>query len=83
MPTEREKQEARQHKREVKRAGARHNRRHLKQALVDAPEDAHTVDEDYGRHRSAGLNGFDRDPTRRRTPFEAPTLPDPDPPVEE
>src|SRR4051812_35609528 len=52
-------------KRELKRAGGKRRRRMLKQSLIDNPEDAHEVEGDFGRYRSAPLNGLDHDATRR------------------
>jgi hypothetical protein len=76
MDGEREptKRERRQQKREIKRAGSQRRRRMLKQALREAPEDAASsgseadADFNFGRYRSAPLNGMDHDPTRRRRP---------------
>jgi hypothetical protein len=53
-------------KRDVKRAGTRKIRRRLQRDLADNPEEAAHPDLDYGRNRSASLNGNDRDATRRR-----------------
>ena len=58
------KRELRQLKREIKRAGGKRRRRLLKSALVDHPEEAHEDSVDFGRLRSADLNGFDRKPER-------------------
>lgn len=68
MDGEREptKRELWQQKREIKRAGSQRRRRMLKQALREAPEDAPFSEFDFGRSRSAPLNGMDHDPTRRR-----------------
>ena len=60
-----DKRELRQQKREVKQKGNQRARRVLKLVLAEAPEDAPYVEPDYGRYRSAELNGFDRDATRR------------------
>jgi hypothetical protein len=62
----REKREIRQLKRDIKRAGVKRARLDLKRGLADDPEQAHQAAFDYGRHRSAGLNGIDRDSTRKR-----------------
>ena len=62
-PTKREFREA---KRAIKRAGNKHRRLALKKTLLDDPEEAAHVGEHLGRHRSAGLNGADRDPTRKK-----------------
>jgi len=61
-----DKRSLRKLKREVKRAGNKARRRHLKRALADDPERAAGADFDFGRRSSAGLNGLDRDATRRR-----------------
>jgi hypothetical protein len=60
------KRELREQKREVKRAGVKRRRRLLKQSLVENPEEAHKVEVDFGRYRSAPLNGLDQDATRIR-----------------
>jgi len=60
-----EKREARILKREIKRAGTKRSRRLLKIELVERPEEAADSVPDYGRYRSADLNGLDRDATRR------------------
>jgi hypothetical protein len=61
-----DKRQYRQLKRDLKRAGNRKRRRHLQRALHENPEDARHEDFDFGRHGTAGLNGIDRDATRRR-----------------
>jgi hypothetical protein len=63
---DREKRQLREQKRAVKRAGNKARRRQLKRDLADNPEEAAFSEERLGRHRSAGLNGIDRDATRRR-----------------
>jgi hypothetical protein len=63
---DREKRQLRQDKRAVKRAGNKARRQQLKRDLADNPEEAAFSEERFGRHRSAGLNGIDRDSTRRR-----------------
>ena len=63
---DREKRELRQLKRDIKRAGVKRARLQLKRGLADDPEEAHEAKLDYGRHRSVGLNGIDRDSTRKR-----------------
>lgn len=63
---DREKREIRQLKRDIKKAGVKRARLQLKRGLTDDPETAHEDRVDYGRHRSAGLNGVDRDSTRKR-----------------
>ncbi len=61
-----DKRRLRQLKRDVKQAGNRKRRRHLKRTLRGDPEGAAEAEFDYGRDCSAGLNGNDRDATRRR-----------------
>ena len=61
-----DKRQIRKLKREIKRAGNRKRRQHLKRALNEDPEGAAHTDFDFGRDSSAGLNGYDRDATRRR-----------------
>jgi hypothetical protein len=58
-----EKRELRQLKREIKRAGSQRRRRLLKRDLIENPEEAHRAEVDFGRLRSADLNGIDRRPT--------------------
>lgn len=60
------KRELREQKRAVKKAGNKHRRLELKRSLVVNPEEAAHVEEDYGRHRSAAMNGIDRDATRKK-----------------
>ena len=62
---DRDKRELRQQKREIKQKGNQRARRVLKRVLAEDPEDAPFVEPDYGRYRSAELNGIDRDATRR------------------
>ncbi len=59
---DRDKRELRREKREVKRAGSQRRRRQLKRDLAENPEEAHRSEFDFGRLRSAGLNGIDRRP---------------------
>ena len=63
---DRDKREIRQQKREVKQQGNQRARRVLKRDLAERPDDAPSAEPDYGRYRSAELNGIDRDSTRRR-----------------
>jgi hypothetical protein len=56
----------RQLKRDLKKAGNRKRRQYLKRQLAEEPEEAARVEFDFGRDSSAGLNGLDRDATRRR-----------------
>ncbi len=62
------KRELREEKRILKRAGVKRLRRELKRGLAEAPEDASAVDRlDFGRYGTAGMNGIDRDATRKRS----------------
>jgi hypothetical protein len=61
-----EKRQLRKQKRELKRAGNRRRRNQLKRELQEHPEEAAHSEFDFGRTSSAGLNGIDRDTTRRR-----------------
>jgi hypothetical protein len=61
-----DKRQYRQLKRDIKQAGNRKRRQHLKRQLVENPEEAAHAEFDFGRDSSAGLNGIDRDATRRR-----------------
>ena len=61
-----DKRQYRKLKRDVKKAGNRKRRLHLKRQLAENPEDAAREEFDFGRDSSAGLNGIDRDATRRR-----------------
>jgi hypothetical protein len=60
------KRDQRQTKRELKQAGSQHRRRQWKRELRENPEEAPFSDENFGRYSTAGLNGMDRDNTRRR-----------------
>jgi hypothetical protein len=62
-PTERE---LRQQKHEIKRAGSRRRRRQWKRQLSGDEPTVTPEDFDFGRLRSADLNGLDRDVHRRR-----------------
>ena len=59
MPAD-DKRKAREHKRAVKKRGGKHRRAELKRNLRDNPEEAAFVAEDFGRHSSPTLNGYDR-----------------------
>jgi hypothetical protein len=61
-----DKRQWRKLKRDIKRAGNKRRRRHFKRALAENPEDAPHSEFEFGRDSSAGLNGLDRDATRRR-----------------
>ncbi|HEY1375613.1 MAG TPA: hypothetical protein VGF55_02405 [Gemmataceae bacterium] len=54
-------------KRAIKRAGNKARRQALKRDLAENPAEAHDAEFDFGRDSSAGLNGLDRDATRRRS----------------
>lgn len=60
------KRELREQKRQVKKRGNKHRRQVLDRALRENPEEAHLAVPSFGRHRSADLNGNDRDATRKR-----------------
>jgi hypothetical protein len=62
---EQDKRRYRQLKRDLKRAGNRKRRRHFQRNLRDNPLEVNPDDFDFGRNRTAGLNGNDRDATRR------------------
>ncbi|HWE37953.1 MAG TPA: hypothetical protein VG406_15390 [Isosphaeraceae bacterium] len=59
------KRELRERKRQLKRKGNQRVRRILKRGLAEDPENAADLAADYGRYRSADLNGLDADPARR------------------
>jgi hypothetical protein len=63
---DREKRQLRKLKRDLKKAGSKRRRQYLKRELVENPEDAPHSKFDFGRTSSEGLNGLDRDSTRRR-----------------
>lgn len=60
-----DKRSYRQLKRDLKRAGNRKRRRQLQRDLQHNPEGAAASEFDFGRDSTAGLNGNDRDATRR------------------
>jgi hypothetical protein len=60
-----DKRRHRELKRDVKKAGNRKRRRHLDRGLARDPASAHEAEFDFGRDSSTGLNGNDRDATRR------------------
>lgn len=60
-----DKRRLRQLKRDIKRAGSKRRRRYLKREMLERPEDAAHTEFRFGRDRSAGLNGLDRDSRRR------------------
>jgi hypothetical protein len=61
-----DKRKYRQLKRDLKQAGNRKRRRQLQRDLTENPEDAAQSAFDFGRDSTRGLNGNDRDATRRR-----------------
>jgi hypothetical protein len=61
-----DKRRLRELKRAIKRSGNKSRRQKLKRDLVEQPEEAHESEHDFGRNSSTGLNGLDRDATRRR-----------------
>lgn len=63
---DRQKRELREQKREIKKKGNKHRRQRLKRDLRERPEEAHLSVPSVGRHRSADLNGIDRDLQRKR-----------------
>lgn len=65
MPPDPDKRQLRELKRLLKKRGNKHRRQHLKRDLADNPDEAAHAEETFGRHSSAGLNGLDRDSTRR------------------
>lgn len=67
---EQDKRSFRQLKRDLKRAGNRKRRRQLQRDLLGNPEDATHNTFDFGRNSTAGLNGNDRDATRRKSARE-------------
>jgi hypothetical protein len=59
------KRELREQKRLLKREGSKHRRRAWKEALRDHPDDPDIQPEDFGKCSTRGLNGIDRDATRK------------------
>jgi hypothetical protein len=72
-----EKRQLRILKREIKRAGNKRRRQHLKRDLAERPDEAPYSAYEFRRDSSEGLNGIDRDATRRQTPRNA-EEPEPD-----
>ena len=70
---DRDKREFRQEKRTLKRLGNQHRRRLLKKTLAERPDEAPYQDADFGRFRTATLNGRDHDATRRREALQPKT----------
>jgi len=65
-----EKRQLRKLKRDIKRAGNKRRRQHLKRDLAERPDEAPYSEYEFRRDSSEGLNGMDRDATRRRPPRE-------------
>lgn len=65
-PMDKEKRQLRKLKRDIKKAGSKRRRQFLKRDLAENPEEAPHAEFDFGRTSSEGLNGLDRDATRRR-----------------
>jgi hypothetical protein len=61
-----DKRRYRKLKRDIKRAGNKRRRRVLKQQVTDGTLDDDNSDDGLGRHRTAWLNGMDRDAKRKR-----------------
>ena len=61
-----DKRQLRKLKRDIKRAGNKRRRQTLKRRLQDNPTDAPFDEFEFGRDSSTGLNGMDKDATRRR-----------------
>jgi hypothetical protein len=61
-----DKREIRQLKRKLKQLGNQRLRRQVRRTLAEDPAAAHEVEPDFGRFRTAELNGYDHDATRRR-----------------
>jgi hypothetical protein len=67
---DKDKRKFRQLKRDIKRAGSKHRRREFKRQLRENPDEAHWNEENLGRNRSAELNAYDQDATRRNRQSE-------------
>ena len=61
-----DKRRYRKLKRDIKQAGNRKRRRRLQRDLMENPEEAAHSEPGVGPYSSAGLNGNDRDATRRK-----------------
>ncbi len=61
-----DKRQLRKLKRQIKRSGSKRRHRQLQRDLADHPEEAAHSEFDFGRSTSEGLNGMDKDATRRR-----------------
>ena len=66
MPPDPDKRKLRELKQVLKKRGNKHRRQELKKNLSENPETAALAEMELGRHRSADLNGIDRDSTRRK-----------------
>jgi len=65
-----DKRKYRELKRTIKRAGSKHRRQDFKRQLREAPDEAHTKEENFGRYSSAAMNANDQDATRKRAAEE-------------
>ena len=65
-----DKRRLRKLKRDLKRAGNKSRRQFLKRTLSEDHEEAPYAEYDFGRQSSAGLNGLDKDPTRKKADEE-------------
>ncbi len=61
-----DKRQRREMKRILKKAGNKHRRQQLKRVLDENPDQAAEIEPTFGRYSTAGLNGLDRDSTRRQ-----------------
>jgi hypothetical protein len=66
MPPDPHKRELRELKRVVKRAGNKFRRREIKRQLEEDPNSVTNEEVDLGEKTSTGLNGLDKDSTRKR-----------------
>ncbi len=55
-----DKREHRELKRAVKRLGHKHDRNVIKRVITEDPDEAPFLSENFGRFRSAEMNGIDR-----------------------
>ena len=66
MPPDPDKRMLRKLKQTLKKRGTKHRRADLKRNLSENPDEAAHAEENLGRYRSDGLNGMDKDSTRKR-----------------
>lgn len=66
MPPDPDKRMLRKLKQTLKKRGTKHRRAELKRNLSENPDEAAHAEENLGRYRSDGLNGMDKDSTRKR-----------------